>query len=236
VPLNFLAIAAVSGSTAPSNVLVIGSELLAPAIFSLPGLFAGRVITSSCRQLLAAVCSRRQRVNCSFAISPRRIIHPDYLFALGGLSSDRLLLGGRIAWMLRRALADEEIDEGETNEIFVTLGASTFAAALPFGLLLYRAGPIGMSMMHLAALVTLGGTPMLASGVLLWRKVKQKELAIARMVGTSIAILGMVIVLAGMILAWPIPPAWCRDDITRASENLRRRRGHAVSQIDRVLP
>jgi len=31
-----------------------------------------------------------------------------------------------------------------------------------------------MSMMHLAALVTLGGTPMLASGVLLWRKVKAK--------------------------------------------------------------
>src|SRR5438094_2907619 len=107
--------------------------------------------------------------------------------------------------MLRRALADEEIDEGESNEIFITVGASSFAAALPFGLLLYRAGPVGMSMMHLAPLVTLGGTPMLACGALLWRKVKQKELAIARMVGTSIAILGMVIVLAGMILAWPNP-------------------------------
>ena len=107
--------------------------------------------------------------------------------------------------MLRRALADSEIDEGESNEIFITLGAGTFAAALPFGLLLYRAGPVGMSMMHLAPLVTLGGMPMLACGALLWRKVKQKELAIARMVGTSIALLGMVIVLAGMILAWPNP-------------------------------
>src|SRR5437879_10731396 len=107
--------------------------------------------------------------------------------------------------MLRRALADEEIDEGETNEIFITLGAGTFAAALPFGLLLYRTRPVGMSMMHLAPLVTLGGTPMLACGALLWRKVKLKELAIARMVGTSIAIVGMVIVLAGMILAWPNP-------------------------------
>ncbi len=128
---------------------------------------------------------------------------PGLLFALGAFPI--LCYSVAISWMLRRALADSEIDEGESNEIFITLGAGTFAAALPFGLLLYRAGPVGMSMMHLAPLVTLGGMPMLACGALLWRKVKQKELAIARMVGTSIALLGMVIVLAGMILAWPNP-------------------------------
>jgi len=60
-------------------------------------------------------------------------------------------------------------------------------------------------MLYLAPLVTLGGTPMLASGTLLWRRVKRKELAVSRMVGTAIAILGMFAVLAGMLLSWPNP-------------------------------
>src|SRR6266571_4638270 len=203
VPLNFLAIAAVSGSTAPSNALVIGSELIGPAIFLCLLYFAGRVITSSWPHLLAAgvlASSTGQLLIRHFAAPDNS---PGLLFALGAFPI--LCYSVAISWMLRRALADSEIDEGESNEIFITLGAGTFAAALPFGLLLYRAGPVGMSMMHLAPLVTLGGMPMLACGVLLWRKVKQKELAIARMVGTSIALLGMVIVLAGMILAWPNP-------------------------------
>src|SRR5207253_11067426 len=46
VPLNFLAIAAVSGSTAPSNALVIGSELIAPGLFLCLVYFAGLGITS----------------------------------------------------------------------------------------------------------------------------------------------------------------------------------------------
>ncbi len=203
VPLNFLAIAAVSGSTAPSNALVIGSELIGPAIFLCLLYFAGRVITSSWPHLLAAgvlASSTGQLLIRHFAAPDNS---PGLLFALGAFPI--LCYSVAISWMLRRALADSEIDEGESNEIFITLGAGTFAAALPFGLLLYRAGPVGMSMMHLAPLVTLGGMPMLACGALLWRKVKQKELAIARMVGTSIALLGMVIVLAGMILAWPNP-------------------------------
>src|SRR5206468_6546992 len=48
VPLNFLAIAAVSSSTIPSGALVIGSELVAPAVFLCLVYFAGRVITPGC--------------------------------------------------------------------------------------------------------------------------------------------------------------------------------------------
>src|SRR3989442_5643048 len=176
VPLNFLAIAAVSGNTAPSNLLVIGSELIAPAIFLCLVYFAARGITSSWPHLLAAGVL----ASSTGQLLIRHFAAPDnsrgLLFALGAFPI--VCYSVAIAWMLRRALADEEIDEGESNEIFITLGASTFAAALPFGLLLYRAGPVGMSMMHLAPLVTLGGTPMLAFGALLLRKVKAKEFAI----------------------------------------------------------
>jgi len=203
VPLNFLAIAAVSGSTIPPGALVIGSELIAPAIFLCLVYFAGRIITSDWPHLLAAGVlgsSAGQLLIRHFAAPDNS---PELLLALGAFPI--LCYVAAVAWMLRVALADAEIDEGETNAIFVTLGAVTFAALLPFGLLLYKSGPVGMSMMYLAPLVTLGGMPMLASGTLIWRRVTRPELAASRTAGTSIAILGMAAVLAGMILAWPNP-------------------------------
>src|SRR4029078_490009 len=59
--------------------------------------------------------------------------------------------------------------------------------------------------MYLAPLVTLWGLPMLATCAVLWRKIANKELVAARTAGTALGILGVMIVLAGMILAWPNP-------------------------------
>lgn len=107
--------------------------------------------------------------------------------------------------MLKIALADGEIDESEATEIFTTLGALTFAAVLPFGLMLYKSVSVGAAMIHLAPLVTLAGMPMLATGMLLWRRVVHQDLVATRTAGASIAILGMVLAVAGMALGWPNP-------------------------------
>ena len=203
VPLNFLAIAAVSASTIPPGMLVIGSELIAPALFLCLVYFAGRVLTSKWPHLLAAGVlgsSVGQLLIRHFA-SPDN--SPELLLLLGAFPV--ICYAATTAWMLRIALSDEEIDESETNAIFATLGATTFATLLPFGLLLYKSGPVSMSMMYLAPLVTLGGVPMLASGTLLWRRATKRELGPHRTAGTSIAIAGTMMVLAGMILAWPNP-------------------------------
>jgi hypothetical protein len=106
---------------------------------------------------------------------------------------------------LRVVLRDRQIDETETTTVFTVLGTMSFAALLPFALLLYKAGPIAMSMMYLAPLVTLCGVPMLATGTILFRKIVKKELVASRTAGTALGILGLMIVLAGMILAWPNP-------------------------------
>src|SRR5262249_52378703 len=53
VPLNFLAIAAVSAGNTP-GALAMGSELVAPAIFFCLVYFAGRVITPGCAHILSA--------------------------------------------------------------------------------------------------------------------------------------------------------------------------------------
>jgi hypothetical protein len=202
VPLNFLAIAAVSTNTTP-GAAVIGSELLAPAIFLCLVYFAGRTITSRWPHVLAvgALGSSVGQLLVRHFGSPD--VAPGVLVVLG--LAPLIFYIGACAWMMKIAMADGEIDEIESVEIFTTLGALTFAAGLPFGLLLYKSGPIEMSMMHLAPLITLAAMPVLGSGMLLWRRVVDKELVATRTAGASIAILGMFLALAGMILAWPNP-------------------------------
>src|SRR6185369_16450996 len=99
----------------------------------------------------------------------------------------------------RVVLHDRQIDESETTTVFTTLGTMSFAAFLPFALLLYKAGPIGMSMMYLAPLVTLWGVPMLATGTILWRKISNKQLVASRTAGTALGILGLIIVPAALL-------------------------------------
>jgi hypothetical protein len=202
VPLNFLAIAAVSASNT-SGALVIGSELAAPAIFLCLVYFAGRIITPGCAHILSAGVlgsSVGQLLVRHFASHDAS---PVLLVFLGAFPVMCYVVTVGLA--LRVVLHDRQIDDNETTTVFTALGTMSFAALLPFGLLLHKSGPIGMSMMYLAPLVTLWGLPMLATGTILWRQITNKELVAARTAGTALGILGVMIVLAGMVLAWPNP-------------------------------
>jgi hypothetical protein len=202
VPLNFLAIAAVSSSDT-SGALVLASEFLAPAIFLCLVYFAGRVITRGCAHLLAGGIlgsSIGQLLVRHFASTDAP---PELLVFLGGFPVACYVVTVGLA--LRKVLADRQIDESETSIVFTILGTMSFAALLPFGLLLHKAGPLGMTMMYLAPLVTLWGVPMLATGTVLWRRIQDKNLVASRTTGTALGILGLLIAVAGMILAWPNP-------------------------------
>ena len=202
VPLNFLAIAAVSASNT-SGALVIGSELLAPAIFLCLVYFAGRVITPGCAHILSAGV-------LGSSIGQLLVRH---FASLDGPPLLLIILGAfpvlcyvvTVGLALRVVLHDREIDASETSTVFTVLGAMSFAALLPFGLLLYKSGPLGMSMMYLAPIVTLWGLPMVATGAILWKRITNRELVASRTTGTALGILGLMIVLAGMVLAWPNP-------------------------------
>lgn len=203
VPLNFLAIAAVSKGTMPTGAAIIASELIAPALFLCLVYFAGRIITPAWPHLLVASV-------LGSSIGQLLIRH----LAYAGISPTRLLVLGffplicfviATGWMLRRASKMEEIDESIAGTIFVTLGAGTFASLLPLGLLSYKTGQTAQTLMQVAPLVTLGGGPILASGLLIWRKVKSRELAATRTAGTSIALIGALLSVAGIILSFPNP-------------------------------
>lgn len=202
VPLNFLAIAAVSASNT-SGALVIGSELLAPAIFLCLVYFAGRVITPGCAHILSAGVlgsSIGQLLVRHFASLDGP---PILLIFLGAFPV--LCYVVTVGLALRYVLHDREIDASETTIVFTTLGTMSFAALLPFGLLLYKSGSLGMSMMYLAPIVTLWGLPLVATGAILWKRIANRELVASRTTGTALGILGLMIVLAGMVLAWPNP-------------------------------
>jgi hypothetical protein len=201
VPLNFLAIAAVSGGMETGGAAIIASELIAPAVFLCLVYFAGKVLTPSWPHLLAAGVlgsSVGQLLIRHFA-SPD--LSPTLLVALGAIPLAFYV--ATTVWMLKSSLfASEDIDSTPT---FITLGALTFAAVLPFSLLLYKTGPVAMTMMYLAPLVSFAGFPSLATGLLLWKRFAAKEAVITRTVGTTLAIIGTLVVVAGVILAWPNP-------------------------------
>jgi hypothetical protein len=202
VPLNFLAIAAVSSSET-SGSLVLASELLAPAIFLCLVYFAGRVITPGCSHLLAAGVlgsSVGQLLVRHFATIESA---PLMLVSLGAFPVLCYVIAVGLA--LRFVLCDGKVDRTEVSTVFTILGTMSFAALLPFGLLLYKTGPFWMSIMYLAPVVTLWGLPLLATGTVLWRRIQDKELVSSRTTGTALGLLGLMIALTGMILAWPNP-------------------------------
>ncbi|HSE26571.1 MAG TPA: hypothetical protein VLB68_33190, partial [Pyrinomonadaceae bacterium] len=202
VPLNFLAIAAVSSGNS-AGVLVLVSELVAPAIFLCLVYFAGRVITPGCAHLLSTGVlgsSVGQLLVRHFASIETQ---PDVLFLLGMVPVVCYLVTMGLA--LKIVLLDREIDESETTIVFTMLGAMSFAAALPFGLLLYKAGMLSLSLLYLAPLVTLWGVPMLATGTILWRRINDDKLVASRTAGGALALLGIFVAIMGVFLAWPNP-------------------------------
>ena len=201
VPLNFLAIAAVSGGMETGGVAIIASELVAPAVFLCLVYFAGKVLTPAWPHLLVAGVlgsSVGQLLIRHFA-SPD--LSPTVLVTLGAFPL--ICYVAAAVWMLRKMLFDSEAMD--STAIFITIGALSFAAVLPFALLLYKAGPLALTMMYLAPLVSFGGFPALATGLLLWQRFTNRQAVTTRTVGTALAILGTVVVVAGMILAWPNP-------------------------------
>src|SRR5688500_14755584 len=165
VPLNFLAIAAVSASNTP-GALALASELAAPAIFLCLANFAGGGIPPACAHILSAAVLGSpigQLPVRHFASSDSS---PALLIFLAAFPVACYVV--TVALSLRLVLADREIDESETTTVFTVLGTMSFAALLPFGLLLYKSGPLNLTMMYVAPIVTLWGLPMLSTGTVLW--------------------------------------------------------------------
>ncbi len=212
VPLNFLAIAAFTLIDAPTSVVAIGGELLSIVVFAGCTYAAGRILVG----LAGLAMSAGVVVSSALELVVRR-------FTAADSSTPTLLLLGLLPvlcfalptmyWAKR---LDREADgpgptgeskfgEAETNRLFKITGTTLFAALLPLGLLLAKSGAFAATLARIAPLVSLLGAPLLAVGLVLWRRLTEPELMKERVAGTAIAAAGAMAMVAAVGFGWPMP-------------------------------
>lgn len=201
VPLNFLAFGAFSLDPAADTVVTIAGELVSIALFALLTLRAGQTITPQAPSLLAIGVIGPSVA----ALLVRRFVEPDsgvaVLYGLGLLPLAFYIAA--VAAILWRIRGTAEPSESDVHSLLRFLGATTFAAVLPVGLLVARTADISGTLRLLAPLVSLAAAPGLATGLSIWKRVTSPTGI--RTTGSGIAVAGILVLLAGVVLAWPHP-------------------------------
>src|SRR4029077_7342662 len=88
------------------------------------------------------------------------------------------------------------------------LGMASFALATALGFLVYWGGDLGLSLEMLAVPLALAGVPVLATGLLLHRGLAEdNDLALVRTTGPGLALVGLLLLVLALVLAWPQPLA-----------------------------
>ena len=204
-PLNFLAVASLVGGTGAGagSSWNLAGEALAIAIFAPLVLPAGRYLVAATpwALLVGVVVPSASMLLLGRSFAPG--LDQTGALVLGGLPW--LAAGGAIGGGMAALRREGVLGEARAVKLLRLLGLTTFAAAVALGLVVAHAGPIGQAARWLAPLAPLVGGAIVAPGLLLWRRVEARDLAGYRTAGTAIAAAGALILLAGVVLAWPDP-------------------------------
>ena len=95
--------------------------------------------------------------------------------------------------------------ETAARHVLVFLGLVSAATVLPLALLAYKVPPIEVTLHRLSPLVTVCGLPALVVGLLFWRRIADRRFAGLQTVGIGVGVLGALVMLAAVALAWPEP-------------------------------
>jgi hypothetical protein len=205
VPLNFLAIAAFSSGPTADAPLTIAGEAISTAVFAALVYYAGRILVADGAAWLAAgvlVPSATQLLVGRY-VEPQTTL--GVLTALAGAPlAAYLAING---WHIRSAGEELVIGERQVNTTFKFLGLTTFATLLPLGLLLLKTERPLDTLRELPMIVGLLGIAPLGAGLMLWKKLAGRQLATLRTAGASVAVMGALLLVAGLVLGWPHPRA-----------------------------
>jgi len=199
VPLNFLAMTAFSQSAAPNSPLIIGGEILALLLFLFLVYKAGDVIVPGNSWLLTGAT-----LAPSFAMLLAKHWHETHVATLSLSLAPMIAYWISTGVMMRGAKEKDEDGDRESNRIFTLFGIASFATVLPVGLLLIKSGNVTNSLHTFAPLLALLGVPAIASGLTLIRTNTGLS-GKTRTAATSVAILGVMLAMAGLFFAWPWP-------------------------------
>ena len=201
-PLNFLAVASLAQGASIGSTWAPAAELTMTVLFLVLIYRSGRsLVTLSPLSLVLGVLAP------SVAMLLTRIL------GLGTGLSTLLPLGSipligsflAVGLLMFRARREPEIDADRASELLRLLGLSSFASLLALGLLIAKSGPIAQTLHRLAPLTPLAGATALMPGLWLWRRTLSSALIGYRITGTAIAAGGTLMMLSGIVLAWPNP-------------------------------
>ncbi|MCX5662089.1 MAG: hypothetical protein NTW19_20625 [Planctomycetota bacterium] len=220
VPLNFLAMAAYSETSSVDDWRITLGQLAAGAVFLgllwragsllVPGgavLVPLAVLGPSLLQLLNrawADDAAQGLVGGTGAAGPGG--RPLLLMALS-LAPLAIYLGS-IGYPLLRAWPRLSISARRGWPLLRLMGLASFAAALPLGLLVHKAGRVagvGTTLAAVSPVVNLYALPALLMAVFFWRRARRPRLANLRTTATAVGVAGVAIMLAAAGMAWPTP-------------------------------
>ena len=174
VPLNFLAIAAVTLKNPTSSPLVIGGELASIGLFALLTFLACRVLVDGRgrgddgrRRRLRGLAAHRASVR-------RRRFQTVELAAMAWCRSG-LTASTSCGEPARSRRTVKRATKRDANRLFKILGATLFAALLPLGVLLVKTAGLLATLARIAPTVALLGAPLVAAGLTLRRRLAIEE-------------------------------------------------------------
>jgi hypothetical protein len=202
VPLNFLAIAGLSKGTGGFLDSLI--ELASIGIFTSLVSIAGRVLVPGAQWLLTMGLVGSSASQLLIV----RFVNPGctewWYFGLGLLPVALYCLsaGGD----LFKGANYRSFGRKEASALFSFIGMSTFALAVTLGFLFYRYGDVAKGLQSGAVLIALCGIPIATAGILVQRRLaRDAAVATFRAFATGVALLGMLVMLYAVNLAWPQP-------------------------------
>lgn len=91
------------------------------------------------------------------------------------------------------------------TDLLITLGATSFAVVLAWALLTVKSGDVPRAVQYLSPWIPGLAVAPLAAGLVLWTTSADKITAEMRTAGTVLATAGVVILVAAIMAAWPVP-------------------------------
>lgn len=201
-PLNFLAIAAFSESTADLNAVALFGEGVSILLLGTLVYFGGRVITPGSAILLTIgvmVPAINQLVLRRFVSEGSSLVgwYAFALIATGSFAVTQIL-------MLHPFRKRASVEEDEAARIFKQLGVVLFSVLVGLGLLLVKTEQVSYAISWLSPLSLLVATPLLVIGIALWRR-PGVEVMGWRLAGTSLAVAGVLLMVGAVVMGWPQP-------------------------------
>ena len=188
VPLNFLAIAAFTQASPPTDLFSLAGEALSLVVFALLVFVAGRMLVPGDKVSLVVGVM----VPCLMQLLVRRFGNPAApLITLYALATAPIATyAAATAISIRcRWTPEPPLAESEAHRVLVFLGLVSVSTLMPIALLLHLVTPIRMTLHWLSPVLTLLGLPALGAGLLFWRKLTDKSLAGLQTAGIAVGAL-----------------------------------------------